>query len=388
MYNKNGRYYAFSITGFILLHVPILTIYFNSILESMTLVGVLFFTKSLTTMIMEVPTGYIADRYSRKLSLIIGILFNMLFLFLLIYRPNFYSLIVAEISFGISECLFSGADTAFYYDNFKAENRIEDFNHLVKNIGFVQSIFLSCSFFIGSILYSYSAKSVFVVSLIFQVISLLILLTIKEHPYTKKDKSRLGVVSEIKIFCSTQNKHIIYILIIYSLILAVFSSLYLQLFPIVTTQTVDNYYIYGIIYVVVMMTYGFGAKKGNDNINTLPKALIFLIAILSSAAVFTNNVFILLVIIITRFIWGYVNTGLTIYLNNNIVDSAFRSTTFSILNMLINLFSAVFMFLIGWMLDNYLGLRLFFVVCTLIVFMLLILFQQKLLLKGGEDNGL
>lgn len=185
MNKKNNKYYAFSIFSFILFHIPIITIYFNSIVKSVTLVSILFLVKSITVVILEVPTGYISDRYSRKSSLLLGIIFNIFSLILFMYKPNFYTLLIGEICFGLSECLTSGSDAAFYYDNFTAENRKKDYDPFVKNIGLIQSIFLSASFFIGSVLYGLNNKIIFIVTILFQVMALFTLLTIEERPYKK-----------------------------------------------------------------------------------------------------------------------------------------------------------------------------------------------------------
>lgn len=394
MNRKNNKYYAFSIFNFILLHIPIITIYFNSIVKSVTLVSILFLVKSISVVILEVPTGYISDRYSRKLSLILGILFNILSLMIFVYKPNFYSLLIGEICYGVSECLISGSDAAFYYDNFTAEGRKNDYNLFVKNIGLIQSVFLSISFFIGSVLYGVNNKIAFIITILFQLLALSILLTIKEQPYRKNMLKKESVRDEIKTFIKESDNNLFYILVIYSSILAIFSSLYMQLFPIVTSKVTDNYCIYGSIYIIVMMIYGLGAKNGNEDISKLPKVLAILLVTMAIGIVINNDMYILLIIIISRFIWGYVSTGLNIYMNCNIEDSSFRATTFSILSILTSLFSSVFMFLMGWIIDNNIGLKYLFFLWGLILFVLLIIYKKliasnKLVLeKGDECNDL
>lgn len=197
MKNSIRKYYLLSISNFALFHIPILTIYFNSILESAKLVSTLFIVKSITVFIFEVPTGYISDRYSRKLSFLTGIFFNIISLLCFIYKPNFYTLILGEICFGLSECLISGSDSAFYYDNLKAEGVEDEYNNFIKNTGFFQSIFLSIAFFIGTILYGFSNKLVFVCSIIFQALTFYILLQIKEYPYKSNIKINKNITKKI-----------------------------------------------------------------------------------------------------------------------------------------------------------------------------------------------
>lgn len=69
------------------------------------------------SLLFEVPTGLIADRFGRKLSRMLGIVSRLIYLFLLM---NVKNLVMAMISFvfaALSYNLDSGADSAFVYDS-------------------------------------------------------------------------------------------------------------------------------------------------------------------------------------------------------------------------------------------------------------------------------
>lgn len=381
MYRKNSKYYLFSILNFILLHIPIITIYFNSVVKSVTLVSIIFGVKSITVMLLEVPTGYISDRCSRKLSLALGIILNIIALLIFIVYPNFYSLIIGEVCYGISECLTSGSDIAFYYDNFKAEGRENDYSYFIKNITLLQSVFLAISFFIGSILYGKEKKSVFLITILFQLIALIVLLSIEEKPYKKNVANGETVRNHIEKNIKKSNVKLFYILLLYSAVLAIFYSLYIQLFPIITVSITDNFYLYGLVYTIVMMVYGIGAKKGCENIHKLSKVLLIMLTILIIGGIVNNDLSILFIIVITRFIWGYLSTGLNIYINKNTNDSSFRATLFSILNIMTSIFSSIFMFIMGWIIDNNIGLKYLFFLWGFILFILIIINKKVILMN-------
>lgn len=388
MKKANSKYYLLTICTFMLFHIPIITVYFNSILDSITLVSILFTVKSITTAVLEIPTGYIADRCSRKLSLLLGIVFNIASLVLFIVNPNFYTLLIGEICFGIGECLTSGSDAAFFYDNFTAEGRQDDYNPFVKNLGLIQSIFLSISFFIGSIVFKSNNKNPFIVTIIFQVLSMITLLLIKEHPYKKITGKKNSIKEDIKILMENKDKNIAYILVIYSMVLGMFMCLYLQLFPIVTYDLTGDSYLYGVLYVVVMMILGIGAKFSSEDVKTLPKFLLILLITMIIGIIINSNIYILITILITRFIWGYINTGLGIYLNNNISNSNYRATIFSVLSITTSLFSSVFMFVLGFVMDNKIDLKYLFIICSLIISILFVLSRKFISLKGGKNHEL
>jgi len=388
MNKLNSKYYLLSICTFMLFHVPIITVYFNSVLDSITLVSILFTVKSITTAALEIPTGYIADRCSRKLSLLLGIVFNISSLVLFSVNPNFCTLLIGEVCFGIGECLTSGADSAFFYDNFTAEGRNDDYNSFAKNLGLIQSVFLSISFFIGSIIYKSNNKIPFIATIVFQVIAMIVLLLIKEHPYKKNTGKKNNIKDDIKIFMENKDKDIAFILVVYSLVLGMFICLYLQLFPIITYNLTGDSCLYGILYVVVMMVLGIGSKCSSDDIRTLPKFLLVLFMTMCIGIIINNNIYILIAILITRFMWGYISTGLSIYLNDNISNSNYRATIFSVLSITTNLFSSVFMFVVGFVMDNNIDLKYLFVICSLIILIIFVLSKKFVSLKGGEKNEL
>lgn len=69
--------------------------------------------------ILEVPTGTIADKYGRKVSLAMSGL--VLFFAALLYSqvPNFYAFLLAEFLWAVGLALVSGADRAIIYDTLK-----------------------------------------------------------------------------------------------------------------------------------------------------------------------------------------------------------------------------------------------------------------------------
>lgn len=167
--------------------------------------------------------------------------------------------------------------------------------------------------------------------------------------------------------------------------LAMFISIYIQLFPLITIGLTDNYYLYGAIYVLAMMTLGVGSKYGTEDTKNLPISLSILLIILVIGIIYTNKTYILFIVIVTRFILGYTSTGMDIYINNIIIDSNFRASIFSLLSILTSIFSAIFMFLIGWVIDSNLKLEYLLIMWSVLILFLLILVKQ-VYFKGGDFN--
>ncbi|MDA1010917.1 MAG: MFS transporter [Chloroflexi bacterium] len=71
----------------------------------------------------EVPTGMVADRFGRRLSLLIGSAFVVLAFLAFGTGSSLVVLLLTYAFVGLGETSFSGADTAMLYDSLKAEGR-------------------------------------------------------------------------------------------------------------------------------------------------------------------------------------------------------------------------------------------------------------------------
>jgi hypothetical protein len=72
---------------------------------------------ALTVALFEVPSGYIADIWGRKLAILVGSLFNALGFLALVWADSFVDFIWYELLLGIGISLISGADLAMLYDS-------------------------------------------------------------------------------------------------------------------------------------------------------------------------------------------------------------------------------------------------------------------------------
>lgn len=76
--------------------------------------------------ILEIPTGVIADKFSRKSSLALGALFFAIAVLVYGSIPNFYIFLLGEFLAAVGVSLMSGADDALLYDALKEAGVEED----------------------------------------------------------------------------------------------------------------------------------------------------------------------------------------------------------------------------------------------------------------------
>ena len=84
---------------------------------------VLFSISGLATIVFEIPTGLLADRFGRKWSLAAGTFLQVVAGFFILFTTSIWIAAPTFILFGLGFALGSGADDALVYDSLKIEGR-------------------------------------------------------------------------------------------------------------------------------------------------------------------------------------------------------------------------------------------------------------------------
>ena len=130
-YRRNIRvYYLFmGSTGF-MLFLPVWIIYLmDGRGLSLTEVGVIESFFWLTVIIAEVPTGAIADRFGRRISLALGAIMFALSTVIFALADGFSLLLGSYLVMGIGMTLYSGAGDALLYDTLRVLRRTREYEH-------------------------------------------------------------------------------------------------------------------------------------------------------------------------------------------------------------------------------------------------------------------
>ena len=113
--------------------IPTLVLYYLgrgiSLTEFMLLMTVLNFS----AFVFEVPTGVIADKFSRKWSICLGTALMTGGVVIMLVTVNFALLALGFLCWGLGSSLVSGADSALLYDSLEAENEAEHFQAIIGN---------------------------------------------------------------------------------------------------------------------------------------------------------------------------------------------------------------------------------------------------------------
>lgn len=103
-----------------LLAMPVLVLFFQENGLSQTEIFELQSFFAVAILLLEVPSGYFADRFGHKRSLLLGSVFAVIGFALYGFAYGFWPMLVAEIVLGIGASFISGADSALAYNTLLA----------------------------------------------------------------------------------------------------------------------------------------------------------------------------------------------------------------------------------------------------------------------------
>jgi MFS family permease len=87
-----------------------------------------------STLIFEVPTGVVTDRYGKKISLLIATLVESISLFVLAFAHSFPAMFISYVLWGFGTSFETGTHDALIYDSLKQIDRETDYRRVMGRI--------------------------------------------------------------------------------------------------------------------------------------------------------------------------------------------------------------------------------------------------------------
>jgi MFS family permease len=145
------RFYVFQFLFAFQLILPIWVVYLIDVRDlSLGQVTAMEGPFWLAILLLEVPTGAIADRYGRVTSLRAGAFVNSAGMLLFAFAGNYPVLFGSYLALALAMTFFSGADSAFFYDTLKAMGREHDYQKLWGRSWAIQSAGVATSLLVGA----------------------------------------------------------------------------------------------------------------------------------------------------------------------------------------------------------------------------------------------
>lgn len=164
-----------------LIVMPVIALYFQAHGLSIRDIFVLQVIFSVAIVAMEIPTGYLADVFGRKNSIVAGTAFAALGFFIYYLAGGFGGFVVAEIMLALSLSFISGANAALMYETLKRygqESAFKKYQGRLLAAGNVsEAVAAICA---GLVAARYGLETVFLIQWIVLLAAVPIALSLKE----------------------------------------------------------------------------------------------------------------------------------------------------------------------------------------------------------------
>ena len=179
---KDRMYFKFCLYGFLKnqrFFDPFIILFFREMGISFLQIGTLFSIREVSTNILEIPTGIIADSYGRKKSMIFAFSSYIISFIIFYFFPKFLIYSVAMVFFASGEAFRSGTHKAMILQYLKVKNLQE---HKVYYYGHTRAASqfgsaISSLIAIGIVFFAKSYRPIFLFSIIPYFLGLLLMFT-------------------------------------------------------------------------------------------------------------------------------------------------------------------------------------------------------------------
>ena len=172
------RIYAFACLNHCILIYPVYAILFQESGLSSIQVTSLFMLWSAVTVVFEVPTGVLADKYKRRNILVFAQLLKGGCFLCWLASKTYFAFGVGFFLWGISSTLMSGTFESFVYDELKHCGKEESFKTVVSRIRASSFIGITIAVLLGGIIAEYGYDSALIPSSIVPFLNILVLFSI------------------------------------------------------------------------------------------------------------------------------------------------------------------------------------------------------------------
>ncbi len=352
------KIYLYEIFASMFFSIPVIVLFWQHNGLSLTEVMVLQSIFAIITVALEIPSGYFADIYGRKRTLVFASTMGFIAITTYSLGYNFYHFLIAEIFFALSSSFTSGTVSALVYDTLQNIGKEKEYKKIWGNILSYGMVFLALSNILGGFIAKIDLRYTLYASIPFFAL-MIPLAFLTQEPARHKPIFKKGYTEGLlKIIKTTllRNKKLRWI-IIYSGIIYAFNQSALWLYqPYFKLSGLDFAY-FGIVFASFQVVSAFASKYAHKIEKMLGQKyslamLIFLVA--GSYFLMSNFIFLFSFsfCFIQQFVRGFKNTVVTDYINQ-LTDSSMRATVLSVESFIGRLLYASIIPLFGWIADVY-----------------------------------
>lgn len=315
--------------------IPILIPYYKANDLNSTQIFTVQAAYALSILVLEIPSGYLADVIGRKRTLILGAAFLPVGIGIYAFTGTFYSFILAEFVLAIGNSMRSGCDSAIIYDTLIQMKQESEYKKFEGKSIFFTRVGTSAASILGGLLALLTLRVPFYVNIATSALMLPIALSLLE-PKRKKLESASPFKDILRI-CrfSFTNIQLRFLIIYGALILSSGVTAVWAYFLYYESLGISIGY-FGILFAIFQLSSAYGAKKAHVLEKFLgEKKSLFVLLLIAPVFVLLGiikSIFLIPLIFFNAFIWGF-SAPIFYDLINRVIKSDIRATVLSVANM-------------------------------------------------------
>ena len=340
-----------------MLYMPIVVPFYESNGLSMKDIMVLQAVYSVAIVVLEIPSGYLADVIGRRKTLIIGAMFGTIGFTTYSFSFGFAGFLVAEIILGIGASCISGADSAMLFDSLLEKGEEKKYTKFEGRITSIGNIAEAAAGILGGLLAGITLRAPYFAQSFIALIALPAAITLKE-PAQKMPLIKAGIKEIVHIarFALFEDRplrrNILFSAITgtATLTMAWFAQPYFE-------YTLIDIGWFGLLWTTLNLTVAvtsYTAHYLESKIGQVGSIILIALLIPLGYLVLSqvNLPFGLIILYLFYLVRGYATPVLKDYINR-ITASNIRATVLSVRNFVIRLIFAITGPLLGWVKDIY-----------------------------------
>ncbi|MCK5107210.1 MAG: MFS transporter [Nanoarchaeota archaeon] len=371
--------YAYQFLDQFSLFLPFIVFYFQEFGFSLGQIAIMIGVRSLTIFLFEIPSGYFADKFGRKNSIILSSLLQASSIAVLFTANSYYLFILAHILLGLAIAFLSGANEALLYDSLLELKREKEFKKIYGKSRFYGEIAVIISSLLAALAISSGVKFTILVTLIGHVLLSFLSLSFKEpkrhklieNQTLKQELKQMGSIIKRSVQDSRLLKIFTYMFIILGI-----SNIAFMIYQPYFRATNLPLPQYGVVFAIFAIFTGIASLKAHKIENKLGvfKSLIFIPIFLVITFLGVGISFVwwgAMFFFFREFVRGFISPVLGDYINK-ITKSKERATVLSVGSMFSRLGFVILSAIFGFSSDNW-GLKIVLISTGLFLLVLTIL---------------
>lgn len=350
--------YLIKIAKWFMLYMPIVVLFFQDNGLDMQNILILQSIYSIMIIALEIPSGYIADVWGRRNTLIFGSVIGTIGFGLYSIYSGFYGFLMAQLVLGAGQSFISGSDSALLYDSLKMSGKESEYIKYEGRVLSIGNFSETIAAVAGGFLAEISLRTPFLWQIVVSAIAIPAAIYIVEPKlYTKENKIGLKHILSIVKSCLFKSKELCANILFSAIIgcATLTMAWFLQAY-FVEVHSLSEYQI-GIIWSILNLIVGvstFFAYKFEKSIGKMITIVIILVVISGAYIVvgLTKSNIVFIAILMFYIIRGIATPVLKNYINE-LCEPNVRATVLSVRNLAIRLVFAIVAPVLGWFADIY-----------------------------------